>query len=408
MNRDNIDIAELVTLSQSGDMDAYAKLYAATYSTLYGVAMSVCADPYEAQDGVQDAYLRIYNSLSSLAKPENFVSWSKRITYNICLRRMSRKRDILSGDIVTVADITLDASPSPEYFLETTERQDALIDAVDSLPEKYQQVFKLKNYDQRTVLEIAELLQCPEGTVKSRLSTARKLIIRKLKSDGTFYSFGMWLYPAAAFIPMQVELQTARATSIASVVAGAGFAASESAALIGQSSSTTASSVVGATSSKSTSLVSRVGQYGTQMAGSSSMAPIACGVAATVAVGGISVATFNDYQDTANDNVLIEGSVAPTVDTSIQSEQVVDLTLPLMRDYTSIDGIFTVFVEDSDSGIDYNSVYCVTVGGSHLVSQSFDSITGAVEFAIPDSDFTLYVSDNFGNVQDYHISIASK
>lgn len=416
MSIDNLDLCELVMLSKSGDMDAYAKLYAMTYPTLYNVAMTVCTDSYEAQDGVQDAYLRIYNSLPSLAKPEHFTTWAKRITYNICLRRMSRKRDLLSGDIVSVSDSTVDSVPSPEYYLETTERQDALIDAIDKLPDKYQEVFKLKNYEQHSVLEIAKILNCPEGTVKSRLSTARKLIIKNLKKHGQFYSIGMWLYPASAFVPLQTNIELSRAglTTIGAAAGVTGIAAGSASSLSsGSNIASTTSTITSASSSNSVGLITRMGQYGSQLASASTVTPIVCGVAATVAVGGVAVSGVAVNQNILTDNtadVIQEEFVSEAFsdDVSASTPPDTDSILPVMRDHIAQGGIFTAYVEDSDSGINFEEIYGILSDGSTLNLNTFDSTTGYIEFLIPDQDFTLYISDNFGNIQDYIISVTTK
>lgn len=408
MGVDVKDIKNLVIHAQNGDMEAFALLYKECYSILFGVAMSVSGDTYEAQDGVQDAYLRILDSLNSLSKPEYFISWAKRITYNVCLRRMSRKRDILSGEIVDLADNNLEALPSPEAYFESSERQEALLEAVDSLPEHYQVTFKLKNYEDYSVAEIAKILGCPEGTVKSRLSSARRLIIERLKKSGYFNSFGLWIYPASSFVPLVESVSRAQADTalgVSTAIASTGALGATG----GLSSLGNSSSLDGVNRSKS--LISRVGQYSTHLAGGSSVAPIACGVVATIVVGGTVVGTgYFAETDAASDTVVTTEELVYVEHDSIHDDVAPDssdITLPLLLDYSSQDGTFTIFVDDVDSGIDFDATHCVLSDGSRLDAFHSDSVTGRIDFTMPNIDFTVYIADLSGNIQDAYITVTT-
>ena len=133
---------------------------------LFAAAFSVCREPMDAEDAVQDALLRYYSPPREFESEEHLRAWLFRVTVN-------RARDI-------VRSYWRRNRTSWEDYMETLvfeEPEDgALFDAVMRLPEKYRIVIHLFYYEEYTVAEIARLLQSREGTVKSQLSRGRTLL----------------------------------------------------------------------------------------------------------------------------------------------------------------------------------------------------------------------------------------
>lgn len=380
------ELASLVVLSQGGDMEAFSHIYNMTYPVIYGVALKTLEDHEEAIDAVHDVYTKMLDSISTLSQPDYFLPWAKRMTYNLCVNRMAKRKDLLSVDINSFIDRTAEPVPSPESLLVTTERQDTLVRVIDSLPSKYRDAFKMKNYQDMSVREIAHAMDCPEGTVKSRLSTARKLIIERLRKETTFHSFGLFFFPASAFIPVAVK-----ASNTATLAGTAGLASATGAAGAGLSGSGVSSGA-----SLSGESVAKAG-----LSTFSAAAPLACGVVASVVITGAvvtdTVAVVNTEEVEVYQEFQTSESITEDIYGDIESVVEFEVERPLVADYIYEDGSFVITMDDSDGIVLYDEVYAVSESGSVFSPDSYDSALCQVVLTIPDGDFTLYTPDIYGN-----------
>lgn len=83
-------IAKLVTRAMTGDSDAFAELYAATYQRLYHFAYHYLKDEYLAQDALQETYILVLKNMHSLKNPELFISWLNQICFRICFNMQKK------------------------------------------------------------------------------------------------------------------------------------------------------------------------------------------------------------------------------------------------------------------------------------------------------------------------------
>ena len=83
-------IAKLVTRTMTGDSDAFAELYAATYQRLYHFAYHYLKDEYLAQDALQETYILVLKNIHSLKNPELFISWLNQICFRICFNMQKK------------------------------------------------------------------------------------------------------------------------------------------------------------------------------------------------------------------------------------------------------------------------------------------------------------------------------
>lgn len=149
-------------------IDRYIRQYG---KRLYGLCLSLCADPFEADDLYQDTWLRVIKSFSRYDAGREFEPWLTKIcvnTYRNALRRIS-KSPLLDFRTNEEKDALLCAVPAPEDA-----DYASLYEAVGRLPEKLRVAVILFYFEDMDTAAAARALGVPEGTVKSRLHKARK------------------------------------------------------------------------------------------------------------------------------------------------------------------------------------------------------------------------------------------
>jgi len=141
-------------------------------------------NPEDAEDVLQDTFLRAYRGIKSFQGASTFSTWIYRITANSALMRL-RKKQLPTISIedqderetpVNIADWT----PGPVEQLMTQELQQEMDAAIESLPPEFQQVFILRDVEERSNAEVAEILDLSVAAVKSRLHRARLKVRNRL------------------------------------------------------------------------------------------------------------------------------------------------------------------------------------------------------------------------------------
>ncbi|HEY6290089.1 MAG TPA: sigma-70 family RNA polymerase sigma factor [Terriglobia bacterium] len=145
----------------------------------YRVALGVLHIPADAEEVAQEAFVRAYRHFTSLREPDKFQAWLVRVTWRLAIdrQRSAARRD--RREQVAVAN-QLPSSTVEEAAL-SREFETRLNRAVDSLPEKLRRAVILSAIEGYDMSETAALLALPEGTVRSRLHRARKLLAEKLR-----------------------------------------------------------------------------------------------------------------------------------------------------------------------------------------------------------------------------------
>jgi RNA polymerase sigma-70 factor (ECF subfamily) len=137
------------------------------------VAYGVLRNQADAEDVAQEAFVRAHRAFASLRDRQKFRAWLVRMTWRLALdhRRGARRRSAREQAVAVVPEIE-----SHERDLVAAERVAALWRAIDALPEKLRVVVVLASIEEQRVRDVAALLDLPEGTVKSRLFDARRLL----------------------------------------------------------------------------------------------------------------------------------------------------------------------------------------------------------------------------------------
>ncbi len=189
MEVDKQRIAELVGKIQSGDDSSFDELYKLTSDRAYFVALEFTKNSQDAEDILQESYIKALSKIKELDKPESFSSWLNQIVANKSKDFLKKKKPMLFNSDEEETDATEllpdeDTNFSPEGNLDQTELQKAVMEVLDELSEEKRACVLMMYFEELSVGEIAETLEIPEGTVKTRLFSARKDLKDKFAKRG--------------------------------------------------------------------------------------------------------------------------------------------------------------------------------------------------------------------------------
>ena len=177
---------ELIARAQSGEMVAFEQLVSRYERRVLSIANLYSRDSEEAKDIYQEAFLRVYRGLAGFRGDSQFSTWLYRVVTNVCLsyRRKHGKQAHLSLEQDPAGQAAL-ATQAAEGTPETAYRDREIADRVESalatLPEKQRLVFVLRHYRYLKLKEIADLMNCAEGTVKRYLFEATRKLREQLR-----------------------------------------------------------------------------------------------------------------------------------------------------------------------------------------------------------------------------------
>ncbi|MBX6322058.1 MAG: RNA polymerase sigma factor [Rhodospirillaceae bacterium] len=180
----------LVARLKAGDIQALEAVMRQYNRRLYRLAWSVLRDPVEAEDVVQETYVRAFTRIGGFVGPRGFGAWLARIALNEArgrLRRGARQSNAgLDEPATEAAMLFLNGGQgplTPERLAASSELRAALESAIADLPDEFRSVFVLRAVEELSVAETAELLDIPPATVKTRLHRARALLQRRLQQQ---------------------------------------------------------------------------------------------------------------------------------------------------------------------------------------------------------------------------------
>jgi RNA polymerase sigma-70 factor (ECF subfamily) len=170
---------ELLRAHVDGDPDAFGELFARHRDRLWAVALRTMGNPDDAADGLQDGMVAAFRRAGSFRGEAAVTTWLHRVVVNACLDRLRaakiRRFDALPDDVddrgTVVATAALD--DRPDEAAEAAERRRRVLDALATLPPEQRAALVLVDMEGYPVAEVAEMLGCAEGTVKSRCSRGR-------------------------------------------------------------------------------------------------------------------------------------------------------------------------------------------------------------------------------------------
>jgi RNA polymerase sigma-70 factor (ECF subfamily) len=180
---------ELVARSMGGDLDSFNQLVLRWERPIYALAYRVIGREEDARDVTQEAFLRAFRALGGFKGQAKFSSWLYRITLNLCRDwiRRERRTPIAQApegvDIIELAGESATAE-SIEELVSRRQLGRAVEKAMALLPDEQRTAIILKEYHGLTFQEIADLLDCPLSTVKTRLYQGLSVLRRQLRDAG--------------------------------------------------------------------------------------------------------------------------------------------------------------------------------------------------------------------------------
>ncbi|MBP1937328.1 RNA polymerase sigma-70 factor (ECF subfamily) [Paenibacillus sediminis] len=179
----------LAKLARKGDQRAFAEIVELYKDKIYYLAYRMLNNRHEAEDIVQETFLRVYKNLERYDEHQKFSTWIYRIGTNLCIDRLRKRKAVYSLDAEVNDQEGSDGyamipgderTPESEFLL--SETQTTIRDAIDSLPAKYKSVMILRYLQDLSLQEISDVLDMPVTTIKTRVHRGRDFLRKKLEN----------------------------------------------------------------------------------------------------------------------------------------------------------------------------------------------------------------------------------
>ncbi len=182
----------LVAQAKEGDMRAYGALVAKYQHRIYNLVYRMCGRPADAEELAQEAFLKALERLHQFRGNSKFYTWLFRIAANLTIshrRRAGRvKFHSLTGpeeyneaqSVALTAETAEKRTPAPEAHVMTTEMNGQIMGALEELDDEFRIVVVLRDIEEMDYAGMADILDVPIGTIKSRLHRARSILRDKL------------------------------------------------------------------------------------------------------------------------------------------------------------------------------------------------------------------------------------
>lgn len=190
VTRDETDEG-LMLRYQKGDVRAFEVLLSRHRKPIFNFILRYVGEPAQAEDLLQEVFLRVIKSAEAYERQAKFTTWLYTIARNLCVdssRRMKHRRtssldtpmDRDEGkDGATLLDVVSDGSPAVDRKVIGKELHGKLHAAIEKLPDEQREIFLMREFLDMPFKEIADVVGCPENTVKSRMRYA----LEKLRED---------------------------------------------------------------------------------------------------------------------------------------------------------------------------------------------------------------------------------
>ena len=175
----------LVKRVLEGDTALFEVLMRRHNQRLYRIARAVLREDGEAEDVMQDAYVKAYEHLHQFEGRASFSTWLSRIALYAAIARLRRRKRVVELDTIPDSEKETmhslqSSAPSPEYEASSAEIRRLLEQEVDALPDNYRAVFVLHDVEDVDVAEVADILDISPENVKTRLHRAHMLLRKRL------------------------------------------------------------------------------------------------------------------------------------------------------------------------------------------------------------------------------------
>lgn len=184
----NLDDAAIVATVLNGDVEAFSVIVSRYEKRVFNLAYRYTGDRQEAEDLSQEIFLRIFRALKTFRGDALFSTWLYRVATNVCLDALRRKKNrpepVLEQPLATESgDVEKElVSPDlgPDHQVEMAESLEIIRKEIAQLQEPFRTAIILRDLQDLSYEEIAEVLNVSQGTVKSRLHRARAMLRKRL------------------------------------------------------------------------------------------------------------------------------------------------------------------------------------------------------------------------------------
>lgn len=189
-NNENVSDNQIIEQIKAGADHLFDELIRRHSGKLYQVSYGLLGNREDAEEVVQDAFVRAYKALSGFRGESSFETWIHRIVVNLSRNKyqwnkrrgadlnVSLTRDSEHDDDVESGEERMisDESLGPDTIVQSVEMENRILDGIEKMPEKLKEAMILRHVDDLSYEGIAEMLKCKVGTVKSRLARGRELL----------------------------------------------------------------------------------------------------------------------------------------------------------------------------------------------------------------------------------------
>ncbi len=186
---------QLIADARKGDVAAFEALIGEHQKRIFSIAFRMAGNPEDAADMAQEVLIKIFKNLGNFQGNSKFSTWVYRVATNTCLDELKKLRrhtaysldQELETEEGSVAAELADEAPTPEESAERRDLQRVVSEAIGMLSEDHKKAILLRDMQGFSYEEIANILQCSVGTVKSRINRARAQLKKILIKNGELF-----------------------------------------------------------------------------------------------------------------------------------------------------------------------------------------------------------------------------
>ncbi|MBO8158888.1 RNA polymerase sigma factor [Thermosyntropha sp.] len=182
---------QLVKKSLQGDVEAFDELVLRYQNKVYALAYRYMGNEEDAYDMTQEAFLKAFRSLRTFKGNSSFSTWLYRLVTNVCLDELRRRKrrivplsldePLATRDGDEVEKEIVDPNPTADILYESKEFAEYILSFLHQMKPEHKAVIVLRDMMELSYEEIAQILNCSVGTVKSRISRARNILRKKIE-----------------------------------------------------------------------------------------------------------------------------------------------------------------------------------------------------------------------------------
>ncbi len=345
---------------QNGDKSAFDEFYKLTSPKAYFIALKITQNEHDAEDILQESYIKALEKLNEIDVSQNVMSWFCRIVANKSKDLLKSRKPLVfeDKDENFFEEIPEDKTEfCPEENLNQEELRLEVMAAIDELTDEKRACIMMMYFGEMSVKEIAESIEVPESTVKNRLYTARKDLKNKFEKSGNVIfgaALGGVLIWALQKTSVTASAAFAASAASANILAGIGASAAYSAVTTASASAAVATTATAsgattaaattaaaATSTAATTAAATATGIGAKVAALSVVQKVVVGVAATAVIGGGSAGVATVVKTVTNDpeptTLAEEVTTSPFVTSEDAFNEIVATTAPTTQETSTTD-----------------------------------------------------------------------